>query len=59
MQAQTSAYHGVRLNKRTRKWEAYIRVAGSHVHLGCHATEVAAAQAFDQAHTDRPPLFSY
>jgi hypothetical protein len=39
----------VRLNKRTQKWEAYIRVAGKHVHLGCYDSEVAAAQAFDQA----------
>ena len=45
MQAQTSRYHGVRLNKRTQKWEAYIRVAGKHVHLGCYDGEVAAAQA--------------
>ena len=44
VQAQTSRYHGVRLNKRTRKWEAYIRVAGKHVHLGCYDGEVAAAQ---------------
>lgn len=29
--------------------QAYIRVGGKHVHLGCHETEVAAAQAFDQA----------
>lgn len=49
LQAQTSRYHGVRLNKRTQKWEAYIRVAGKHVHLGCYDSEVAAAQAFDQA----------
>ena len=49
LQAQTSRYHGVRLNKRTHKWEAYIRVAGKHVHLGCYDSEVAAAQAFDQA----------
>lgn len=39
----------MRLNKRTQKWEAYIRVAGKHVHLGCYDSEVAAAQAFDQA----------
>lgn len=49
LQAQTSRYHGVRLNKRTQKWEAYIRVAGKHVHLGCYDSEVSAAQAFDQA----------
>lgn len=42
-------FHGVRLNKRTNKWEAYIRVNGKHVHLGCYDHEVAAAQAFDQA----------
>lgn len=47
--AQTSKYHGVRRNKRTGKWEAYIRVAGKHLHLGCHASEVEAAQAFDRA----------
>lgn len=47
--AQTSRYHGVRRNKRTGKWEAYIRVAGKHLHLGCHASEVEAAQAFDRA----------
>ena len=29
--------------------QAYIRVGGKHVHLGCHDGEVAAAQAFDQA----------
>ena len=29
--------------------QAYIRVGGKHVHLGCHDSEVAAAQAFDQA----------
>lgn len=39
----------MRLNKRTGKWEAYIRVNGKHVHLGCYDHEVAAAQAFDQA----------
>ncbi len=39
----------MRLNKRTNKWEAYIRVNGKHVHLGCYDHEVAAAQAFDQA----------
>jgi AP2 domain len=49
--AQTSRFHGVRLNKRTGKWEAYIRVYGRHVHLGCHDSEVAAAQAFDQVGT--------
>ena len=49
LQAQTSRYHGVRLNKRTQKWEAYIRVAGKHVHLGCYDSELSAAQAFDQA----------
>ena len=42
-------YHGVRQNKRSEKWESYIRVAGRHLHLGCHDSEVAAAQAFDQA----------
>lgn len=49
LQAQTSRYHGVRQNKRSEKWESYIRVAGRHLHLGCHDSEVAAAQAFDQA----------
>eukprot|EP00891_Asterochloris_glomerata_P009426 jgi/Astpho2/9426/fgenesh1_pg.00145_%23_40_t len=49
MQAQTSRYHGVRQNKRTKKWEAYIRVLAKHVHLGCHDCEIAAAQAYDQA----------
>lgn len=49
LQAQTSRYHGVRQNKRSEKWESYIRVAGKHLHLGCHDSEVAAAQAFDQA----------
>ena len=44
MQAQTSRYHGVRQNKRTKKWEAYIRVLAKHVHLGCHDCEIAAAQ---------------
>ncbi len=29
--------------------QAYIRVGGKHVHLGCHDGELAAAQAFDQA----------
>ena len=36
---QTSRFHGVRKNKRTDKFEAYIRVQGRHVHLGCHASE--------------------
>lgn len=49
LQAQTSRYHGVRQNKRSEKWESYIRVAGKHQHLGCHDSETAAAQAFDQA----------
>ena len=49
LQAQTSRYHGVRQNKRSEKWESYIRVAGKHQHLGCHDSEIAAAQAFDQA----------
>ena len=49
LQLQTSRYHGVRQNKRSEKWESYIRVAGKHLHLGCHDNEVAAAQAFDQA----------
>jgi AP2 domain len=51
LQAQTSRYHGVRLNKRTQKWEAYIRVAGKHVHLGCYDSEVAAAQVRTHART--------
>lgn len=45
----TSCYTGVRLNKRSKKYEAYLRVAGRHVHLGCYETEIAAAQAYDQA----------
>ncbi|KAL3155145.1 hypothetical protein ABBQ38_011201 [Trebouxia sp. C0009 RCD-2024] len=49
LQAQTSRFHGVRQNKRSEKWESYIRVAGKHQHLGCHDSETAAAQAFDQA----------
>lgn len=36
---QTSRFHGVRRNKRTSKYEAYIRVQGRHVHLGCHCSE--------------------
>ena len=49
MAALSSRYHGVRLNRRTRRWEAYIRVGGKHVHLGCHSSEVTAAQVYDQA----------
>lgn len=49
LQQQTSRYHGVRLNKRTNKWEAYIRISGKHVHLGCYDSESCAAKAFDQA----------
>ena len=50
MQAQTSRYHGVRQNKRTKKWEAYIRVLAKHVHLGCHDCEIAAAQVRSSLH---------
>lgn len=46
---QTSQFSGVRQNKRTGKYEAYIRVAGRHVHLGCHDSEPYAAQCYDRA----------
>ena len=45
----TSRYHGVRRNTRTRKFEAYIRIMGRHVHLGCHAEEEKAARCYDMA----------
>ena len=37
------------LQSMTLHRQAYIRVGGKHVHLGCHDGELAAAQAFDQA----------
>lgn len=45
----TSRFHGVRQNKRTQKFEAYVRAAGRHVHLGCFTREDDAGRAYDQA----------
>ncbi len=41
-------YRGVFWNKQKQKWRASIYLNGKNVNLGRHATELAAAQAYDQ-----------
>lgn len=53
LQQKTSRFHGVRRNKRTGKFEAYLRHQGRHVHLGCHVAEEHAARCYDQAVLNR------
>jgi len=46
----SSMYTGVRKHtKSNNKWESYLRLGGKHVHLGLYESELAAAQAHDQA----------
>jgi hypothetical protein len=48
----TSKYKGVyekKIGKNRKRWKAYIRVQGKHVHLGCFATAKQAALAYDAA----------
>ncbi len=45
---KSSKYRGVSWDKRNQKWAAYIYLDGKTVYLGFHATELAAAQAYDQ-----------
>ena len=49
MWVRDQCWHGVGVQARDVRLQAYIRVGGKHVHLGCHDGELAAAQAFDQA----------
>lgn len=47
--AASSDYTGVRRSTHTRTFESFIRVAGTFVSLGTYKTDVAAAEAHDQA----------
>lgn len=46
---RSSKYKGVAWNKRSQRWEAYIKVDGRKYNLGLFATEKAAANAYDLA----------
>ena len=47
--SSSSKYRGVSLNKgkKSKPWEARIRIDGKRKHLGYHATEEEAARAYD------------
>ena len=45
---KSSKYRCVSWNNHMQKWVAYFRLDGKRFTLGSHATELAAAQAFDQ-----------
>jgi hypothetical protein len=45
----TSRFKGVRLRNDTKKWEAYITYHQKRINLGCYATELEAARAYDGA----------
>ena len=45
---KSSKYRGVSWEKQNQKWKAYIYLDGKFFTLGLHATELAAAQAYDK-----------
>ena len=42
-------FKGVKLNRRTGRWEAQIKANGKLAYLGLYAEEGEAAEAYDQA----------
>lgn len=44
----SSKYHGVSLNKQTKRYEAYITVNGKHVGLGHYTDPKEAARIYDE-----------
>lgn len=55
----SSRFVGVRLQRRTGRWEAYIKTDGKYKQLGTFETEEAAARARDAAAYERDPEFAY
>jgi hypothetical protein len=51
-QETTSQYKGVTWHRQCRKWQAAIRISGRSRYLGLHASETAAAAAYDRAARD-------
>ena len=47
-QKSSSKYKGVTYVKKTNKWQARIRFEGKQYHLGCYASEIEAALAYNQ-----------
>lgn len=47
--AATSKYKGVHWRKDRNRWSAEIKVKFQHIKLGCYATELEAARAYDAA----------
>ena len=45
----SSKYTGVSWNKRSGKWQAYIKVKSKQIHLGFHLKEAEAAKAYQKA----------
>ena len=54
----SSDFKGVYLNKRDKKWAAYIYIDGKKKHLGYHTSEIEAALAYDQAAIERDGEFA-
>lgn len=43
----SSIYVGVRFRKDTNRWNAYTKIDGKHMSLGCFSTELEAAKAYN------------
>lgn len=44
----TSGYRGVSLDKRTKKWRAYVKINGKNIHIGYGSSALECAKLYDQ-----------